>query len=183
VAFFGFPRCGEFTCNRSFDPTINLCPTKVVCLDDHALLTLNTSKTDPFRNGVVISLFNTEHTLNPFQYIKQYCQFRQSEGDAPSDPLFVTQLKVPLDRNTIPQLLRQVLQYVGLDSSCYNGHSFLIGAATSCAEACIEDHLIKTLGRWSSDCYTRKIRTPTSAIQATQKALAIGKCSYFDLLP
>ncbi|VDI22614.1 Hypothetical predicted protein [Mytilus galloprovincialis] len=35
----------------------------------------------------------------------------------------------------------------------------------------IEDHLIQTLGRWSSQCYTRYIRTSLSTIQQAQQAL------------
>ncbi|ESP05416.1 hypothetical protein LOTGIDRAFT_152267 [Lottia gigantea] len=33
-----------------------------------------------------------------------------------------------------------------------------IGAATSSAKSCMPDHMIKFLGRWSSNCYTRYIR-------------------------
>lgn len=35
----------------------------------------------------------------------------------------------------------------------YSRHSFRIGGATSAANAAIPDHLVKTIGRWSSDCY------------------------------
>ena len=39
-------------------------------------------------------------------------------------------------------------------------------------EARLEDHLIQTLGRWSSDCYTRYIHTSPKVIQQAQKQLA-----------
>jgi hypothetical protein len=42
-----------------------------------------------------------------------------------------------------------------VNSEKYNGHAFRSGAATSVHKARLEDHLIQTLGRWSSDCYTR----------------------------
>jgi hypothetical protein len=41
----------------------------------------------------------------------------------------------------------------------YSGHSFQIGAATTAGSVHVEDHLIKILGRWSSDAYCKYIRT------------------------
>jgi hypothetical protein len=64
----------------------------------------------------------------------------------------------------------EILQFLGHNSDKYNGHSFRIGAATSVASK-IEDHLIKVLGRWNSQCYTRYIHTPLSTIKQAQLAL------------
>ena len=61
---------------------------------------------------------------------------------------------------------------LGLSSDSYNGHSFRFGAATAAHEARLNDHLIQTLGRWSSDCYTRYIHTSLKVIQQVQKQLA-----------
>ena len=43
-------------------------------------------------------------------------------------------------------------------------HSFRIGAATAAGSAGLPTWLIKTLGRWSSDCYERYIRTPKDVL-------------------
>ena len=51
----------------------------------------------------------------------------------------------------------------------YLSHSFHIGAATSAAVTGTSDHVVKTLGRWSNDCYLRNIR------------LLIGSPSCWDL--
>lgn len=62
---------------------------------------------------------------------------------------------------------------LNLDDSKYRGHSFRIRAATSAAG--IEDHLIQTLGRWSSKFYTRYIRTTCTSqvIKDVQRKLGI----------
>ena len=56
-------------------------------------------------------------------------------------------------------LLRQLLLRLGYNDNQFSGHSFRIGAATSAAASGVEDHIIQTVGRWSSDCYIRYIHT------------------------
>ena len=67
---------------------------------------------------------------------------------------------------------KEVITRVGLSSNYYNGHSFRSGAATTSSKVRLEDHLIQTLGRWSSDCYKRYIHTPLEVIRDAQKALS-----------
>jgi L-lactate utilization protein LutC len=38
-------------------------------------------------------------------------------------------------------------------------------------QARLEDHLIQTLGRWSSDCYTRYIHTSPEVLRQAQAQL------------
>ena len=78
----------------------------------------------------------------------------------------------PLTRSFFISHVRQMLDSLGFHSKNYNGHSFRIGAATTAQEVRLEDHLIKTLGRWSSDCYTRYIHTSPKVIKEAQSQLA-----------
>ena len=53
----------------------------------------------------------------------------------------------------------------------YSSHSFCIGAATTAGARGVPDHLIKILGRWSSDAHQIYIRTPVSSIVQVSRQL------------
>ncbi|CAG2213250.1 unnamed protein product [Mytilus edulis] len=94
--------------------------------------------------------------------MNKYLKYRLQLGALANFPLFVESeldSSRPLSRATFINYLRQLLIRLGYKESDFCGHSFRIGAATSAAAAGIEDHIIQTLGRWSSDCYIRYIRT------------------------
>ena len=62
---------------------------------------------------------------------------------------------------------------LGYDTK-YCGHSCRIGAATSAAEAGIEDQIMQNLGRWSSNCYVRYIRTDEKVLKEAQYKMYFG---------
>ena len=73
--FFGFLHCGELTINQhDFDPTTNLCLGDLTFMDNHVLLHLKVSKTDPFRHGKNIPLFKLTSTskMCSFTSLKKY---------------------------------------------------------------------------------------------------------------
>ena len=90
----------------------------------------------------------------------------------PRDPLLALPDGQPLTRNAFLDMLKVVLNRLGMDASNYAGHSFRIGAATSAAAAHVPDHVIKTLGRWSSDCYQRYIHTSPAVLEYASQAMA-----------
>ncbi|XP_033750488.1 uncharacterized protein LOC117334792 [Pecten maximus] len=171
IAFFGFLRCGEFTVKSNFDSNDNLCVEDMTIANDYVLLYLKKSKTDPFREGIMLKIFKTNKFVCPHCVCSKYMESRQRQTPSPKDPLFVTVGGQPLTRTVFITKLRHVLECLNINSDLYNGHSFRIGAATSAAAVHIEDHLIKVLGRWSSDAYCRYIRTPQSTIRDAQIAL------------
>ncbi|XP_006818763.1 uncharacterized protein LOC102809223, partial [Saccoglossus kowalevskii] len=157
VAFFGFLRCGEFTVRSygAFNREFHLCIEDVSFQGDaQVFLRLKSSKSDQFREGVVIRLFRNDR-MCPVQSLKRYLSLRVALRPRPSlgDPLFVTEDNLPLTRSVFLQYLRRLVCSLGLSSFQFTGHSFRIGAATSAANAGIQDHMIKALGRWSSDSY------------------------------
>ncbi|CAC5392058.1 unnamed protein product [Mytilus coruscus] len=168
--------CGEFTVSKHFDSTVNLSVTDVEILDSYAILHLKTSKTDPFRKGVSIQLHKSDHTICPFSVVQKYIANRKGrEASCFSDPLFVKDNGSVLDRDFFIRSLRHVLDICGYNSSLYNGHSFRIGASTSAGSVNIQDHLIKTFGRWTSDSYCRYIRISKDTIRKARKSLTLSK--------
>ncbi|XP_048258583.1 uncharacterized protein LOC125384145 [Haliotis rufescens] len=173
VAFFGFLRCGEFTCSVSFDADVNLCVQDVICdyNRNRCILTLKTSKTNPFRLGVAISLFATNKPACLVRSLSQLILIRRKCGAQAHDPLFLDSCFHASTRTTFLRWLNVIMCRIGLSSKSYSGHSFRIGAATTAAQVRMEDHLIKTLGRWSSICFTRYIRTPEDTLRQAQISL------------
>ena len=173
-------RCSEFTVRKAsdFDVTVNLCISDVLFYDDYAVLKLKESKTDPFRRGICIQLHKINHSICPFLILQKYIASRIERRiySSSCDPLFITEFGQPLDRNYFIGKLKHVLQLVGYDSSLYNGHSFRSGGATSAGQALIEDNMIKTLGRWSSQSYCTYIKASKNTIKQAQQSLTNSKC-------
>ena len=91
-------------------------------------------------------------------------------GDAPG-PLFLLQSGQPLSRNILTDWLRQIMASARVPGK-FSSHSFRIGAATVAARNGVPDHLIQSMGRWSSNAYQLYIRTPAEALAALSIKLA-----------
>ena len=173
IAFFGFLRCGEFTAaNHTFDPAVNLC-LRDISAAPHGkayILHLKTSKTDPFRQGVDIFLHSTGQVACPWRSISAFLRVRRSRGGTAHDPLFLTPEGRVMTRAWFLDKLQTLFTRIGMRHK-FTGHSFRSGAATTAAKVNISDHLIKTLGRWTSDCYCRYVNTPQSLIREAQQKM------------
>ena len=176
TSFFGFLRCGEITISQpEFDPSKNICLNDITFCETHAQLLLRSSKADPYKKGVVIPLFKNDlnRDLCPYRALAQYVEMRNMNFPniaLPSSPFFLTENGKALCRAYFMMHIKHILARLGYDNTNYSGHSLRIGAATSASAARLEDHLIQTLGRWSSDCYKTYIHTPTQVIKEAQLA-------------
>ena len=185
VAFFGFLRCGEFTTNSMhFDPEVNLCLNDITISRDlsnteFVSLHLKQSKTDPFSKGYHVYLHQVTHSICPVSCVKQYLQVRTLKTANPFSPLFMLDNGNALNRYTFLHMLTTACTQAGINPSGFTGHSFRIGAATTAAKCNVADHMIQTLGRWTSDCYKTYIRTPLSKIAKAQQAM----CSWVAFMP
>ena len=167
LAFFGFLRVGELTCNSNFNPKCYLTISDLVLRPKssptYMLVRLKVSKTDPFRKGQTIVIGRANSNLCSISAMLANIESRTSFPN--SGPLFTFQSGSFLTRGRFTSETRDILSKGGLDSSVFAGHSFRIGAATTAASANLPPWLIKVLGRWSSDCFERYIKTPPSVLE------------------
>ena len=161
LAFFGFLRCSEFTASSSrYDPTLHPSMADITFHSSESLtFTIKRSKTDQQGRAFSIHLFKTNSPLSPYEPLLRYITTRRSNYASPRDPLFLTETGSIATRSWFHHHLRQVLALSGLPPHLYSGHSFRIGAASSAARQGLSDHLIRVLGRWSSQAYHTYIRS------------------------
>ena len=174
TCFFGFLRSGEATVpsRSAYDPAIHLSVSDIA-VDSHRAptsiaLRIKCSKTDPFRTGITIYLGRAEGDICPVAALLSYLAERGLEPG----PLFQFHDTRPLTRQSFVAEIRSALTLAGMNPSLYSGHSFRIGAATSAAAAGIEDSIIKTLGRWSSNAYQTYVKLPREELASIAARLA-----------
>ena len=117
-------------------------------------LRLKFSKTDPFGTGCFVYLGRSGHDICPVSALLYYLSLR---GDT-AGPLFVWRDGSPLSPAQVNFYLRELLSRAGITGT-YSSRSFRIGAATAAAAAGVPEHLIQTMGRWSSMAYLAYVRT------------------------
>ena len=164
--FFGFLRAGG-----TFDPTLHLTMSDAQ-VDSSTNpqsfgIFIKCSKTDPFRKGCFIFLGCGSFPLCPVVSLTNYLHLRRPG----TGPLFIYQNGTPLSRSQLSSFLQTTLQSAGTPGK-FSGHSFRIGAATTAARKGLPDHLIKTMGRWSSEAYLLYVRTPVETILSVTGQLA-----------
>ena len=92
--------------------------------------------------------------------------------DTSSGPLFLYSSGTPLTKTVLVSETRTLLSQSGFNAFHYAGHSYRIGAATTAASVGLPTWLIKTMDRWSSDCYEPYIRVPHSVLSDVSRTLA-----------
>jgi site-specific recombinase XerD len=117
----------------------------------------------------------------PLQTFKEIDYESQVFQPTEKDPLFVEEHNIALSRNNFISKLKALLSYFGFVHCDYSGHSFRIGAATTCASNGIQDYMIQTLGRWESNNFMRYIRTSDRDINSAQKMMYHCLCDRFAL--
>lgn len=169
LAFGAFLRIGEFTYSLRDRQDEDFCQwfltrRSVRFHEDHLELTLPASKTDPFRQGITLTIAATGDDACPVQALRHLFQ----EWPAPLDaPLFKAE-DGEFTRDTVTNVLRLTITLAGIQGH-YSGHSFRRGAATSAREAGLSNEEIQLLGRWKSECYRLYIVTHPSRILAASR--------------
>ena len=157
LAFAGFLRMGEFTYDKvegNFS-SWNLTQGSVSLLGDRLLLVLPASKTDPFRQGVTLTISAANDEACAVKSLRNlFERFPKSHYH----PLFSTSAGT-FSRGYVTKKLQEGIRILGYGGN-YSGHSFRRGAATSARLAGLSDQEIQLLGRWKSNSYRLYIDTP-----------------------
>ena len=172
LAFYGFLRSSEFTSPSAtqFNPQVHLCFPDVSFTSEGCLtLYLKSSKTDPYRQGCSLLIAPSRRSVCAVRALRKYLSLRSVSG---ASPLYVFQSGAYLTRAKVTSTLRTLLERLNIPTELYASHSFRIGAATTAAEAGLPPWLIQTLGRWSSNCFSLYIRTPSAILQKVPEMLA-----------
>ena len=163
LSFFGFLRTNEFTVNGPIDPTLHLTMADIEVdtptNPQSFRMFIKCSKTDPFHKGCFIFLCCGSFSLCPVVSSMNYLHLR----GLGAGPLFVYQDGTPLSRPRLSSFLQTTLQSAGVPGK-FSRHSFRIRAVTTAAMRGIPDHLIKTMGHWSSEASLLYVRTPVETI-------------------
>ena len=178
TAFFGFMRISEFTSARakSFNSQDTLCIPDIKQSDDLSyLIHIKASKTDPFRSGVHIRLAPNNTTLCPVQAMRSYLLVHKTN----TGPVFTFTSGHYFTR----QSFSRVLQELKPDNPNISSHSFRIGAATTAANMGFPRWLIKSLGRWNSDCFREYIRIPKETISHVSRSIVLHTGDYTSFDP
>lgn len=175
LAFFGFLRVSEFTYSGPGKPFLainDIAFTPNINKPEAVQVHIKQSKTDPFREGTTLNIAKSHSPVCAVTALREYLLQRNStHAEA---PLFVLQNGEPISRTVLNSNLRELLHILGYAAKEYAPHSFRIGAATTAAAANLPPWLIKTLGRWRSDCYEIYIRTPRTILNSVpQKLVAV----------
>ena len=129
---------------------------------DTLIFHLKCSKTNQSGPPQPIYLF---HLDSPQTYTSihrlQACQ----QSFPPGVTVFVTETGKVATHHWFHCHLRQILSQSGISPDQYSGLSFRISATASASKQGILDHIIKTLGRWSSPAYHTYIHNDINDIR------------------
>jgi len=116
-------------------------------------LTLPASKTDPFRQGITLTIAASQDEGCPVHAMRQL--IRTDTHRPPSALLFCIgrHEQQPFTREHVVRKLQGLAIQVGMGHGAWNGHSFRREAATWATQVRIAETDIQTLGRWRSDAY------------------------------
>jgi len=168
LAFYGFLRASEFA-------SPNFTWRHIQLAGDHYTILIEQSKTDPFRQGHIITIHASGTSTCPVRALQLYISAILPLQD--DTPVFQGGRFSPLDRQHLTDTIRHLLLETSYSHYQYSSHSFRSGAATTAAAAGIPDWLIKKLGRWSSNAYQLYIHSSPAMMQSIPALLAQANIS------
>ena len=139
------------------DEIVKLCFSDVKFCDQHVELTIQSSKTDKYRNGDKVVIASTGSSTCPVRMLRRYIAATK-EPVASEKPLFrpingrrQCLKEGSLSYTTVRESVRNLLKHVVDDVSVFGVHSLRAGGATMAANSGVQDRQFKRHGRWKSE--------------------------------
>ncbi|SPO25992.1 uncharacterized protein UTRI_03357 [Ustilago trichophora] len=165
LAFACFLRSGELTWEAEGPNVLTVAAVSFAQDHSHVTVTLQASKTDPFRQGATLTAPAVNLSTCAVSALRVICYHRE-----PQQPLFMLDGGQPFTCASFVAMLCRCLQACSIPPALYSGHSFRRGAATWAASNGVDADTIRGLGRWQSDCFRRYVDKLAADRAATTKA-------------
>ena len=129
---------------------------------------LKDTKTDSYltENPEIFLPMDAEAPLNACALLRTY--FLSSKVDKSKwgeTPLFcLPHSYLPLQGSSVHSMVQQAMGMIGENPAEYGTHSLRSGGTTALADAGCPEVVLKTLGRWSSECYRIYARAAFSSV-------------------
>ena len=161
LAYYGMLRVGEIT---ESPHDIRACNIHVGNNKDKILMVLYSSKTHGSESGpqkIKISVSDTVKARKgifcPFHLVARYMSMRGPYSEV-EEKFFVYTDNRPVQAYQLRNVLRQLLDSLGLDSALYDVHSFRIGRTCDLEKFGYSVDQIKSMGRWKSNAVYRYLK-------------------------
>lgn len=154
LAFFAFLRIGEAVSSGLGDHIIQRNDLEIDQTTKNISITIASSKTDQYGHKTKLVINSGSSNVELFEIINQYLKVRPLI----LGPLFCHLNHKVVSRFQVCKVLKTSLQFLGLNDSEYNTHSFRIGACTHAFQMGKSEDEIMLMGRWKSDVYKKYIR-------------------------
>jgi hypothetical protein len=175
LAFQALLRKSEYseTPSKPFLPDTSLTLDDIRFVPDiqnptHLLFTLKKCKTDAHlgEQPEIALPYDPSSVVNACSAMRNYFLGLGPRDDSwASTPLFTVHGS-PLKGATVHSMIQKLMGTLGEDPSEYGSHSLRSGGATALADAGCPEVILKTLGRWSSECYRIYARAAFSSVMA-----------------
>jgi hypothetical protein len=166
LAFQGLLRGAEFAADGAFKPTADMTRADVVSITAARLVVMmRPCKNMQFLSGKTVPLIigGGGSYVDAVEEMIHLMEVDPVEGGvAAKTPLFRMgspgEERTPLTTRHVLNITKQLMRALGEDPTQFGSHSYRIGGATALFAAGADPTVIRTMGRWSSDCYRLYVR-------------------------
>ena len=159
----GLMRGREAGCEHTFDQEIDIARADIATAEkDRFAFFMRPAKNMRHRRGktVPIVIGGGGNKIDACFEVRRMLELDPTPlGQAASTPMFRKPDGSAFTTDDIRNLVRQIVAAIGLNPEMFGAHSLRIGGATALFAAGADPIHIRTMGRWSSDCYRLYVRS------------------------